>query len=164
MEDKEVWEEVPEFENYLVSNHGNVYGIKSREILNPKLHVSGNLRVRLYNRYENREFYIHHLVALCFFDHDTYMPGMHIRHRDDDLHNNHVSNLAPQKKFRRRRRKPEEMHTKGLKVMIVETGDIFSNAYACAQAVGGDVSTIYKCLRGERPKHMGYSYDYVRQE
>lgn len=156
--EEEIWLEIPLFNDYMVSNFGNVYNMKRGEIMTPKKHHRGYLRVVLRSRYETREFYIHQLVAMCFFS--DYREGMQIKHIDNDLGNNHITNLYPVKRKRRQRERP--VFVKGLRVRIVDTGEIFPNVYECARAVNGDASTIYKCLRGDRNMHMGVRYEYIR--
>lgn len=156
--EEEVWLEIPMFNDYMVSNFGNVYSMRMGELLRPKTHRRGYLRVVLRSRYEIKEYYVHHLVAMCFFA--DYREGMQIKHLDDNLSNNHILNLMPIKRRRRQRDRPE--FERGLRVRIVETGDIFNSVYACARHVDGDPSTIYKCLRGDRINHMGFQYEYIR--
>lgn len=38
----------------------------------------------------------------------------------------------------------------GVKVMVIETGDIFNSIAECAEWVGGDPSSISKCVNGYR--------------
>lgn len=154
--DKEVWAELSDYDEYLVSSYGQVYHMPSKNIINERFHERGFLKVRLYNNWGMKEFYVHHLVGLCFFD--DYRPGMHIRHNDGDKTNNHVDNLVP---ARRRRSSYEPGSKRGSRVRIIETGDTFLNAYACARYVEGDVSSIYKCLRGQRNHHRGFTYEYI---
>ena len=162
MEDREVWAEVPDFDEYLVSSHGQVYNMRRKVILNFREHTTaGYLKVRLTNGWETKEFYVHHLVGICFFEEDVYRAGMHIRHIDEDKTNNHVDNLEPAKTRRVGKNAHQPKHIRGSKVRIIETGEIFLNAYACARYVDGDVSSIYKCLRGDRNRHMGRTYEYV---
>lgn len=159
MEDREVWSELPGYSDYLVSDYGQVYNMRKKYILNGGLHTAGYVKVRLYNEERTREFYIHHLVALCFLN--DYRQGMQIRHIDGIRTNNHLTNLKLIKTKRSGGLTRKPKYVRGSKVLIIETGDVFINAYACARFVEGDVSSIYKCLRGERSQHMGYRYEYI---
>lgn len=47
------------------------------------------------------------------------------------------------------------------KVRIVETGEVYDNYILAAKAINGDRSCVYLCLNGTRPKHKGYTFEYV---
>ena len=44
---------------------------------------------------------------------------------------------------------------------IVETGEIFENAYECAKAINGNAQDIYRCLYGKTKTHKKYHYEVV---
>ena len=54
--------------------------------------------------------------------------------------------------------------TENREVRIVETGETFKNYREAAEAIGGNRSCIYLCLRGYRPHHLGYTFEYVEPE
>jgi hypothetical protein len=86
-----------------------------------------------------------------------------IRHVEDNS-NNHVLNL----RFRRGVRMgtlakhPKKARTR--RVRIVETNMVFLTVESCARYIGGDISSIYRVLRGERISHKGYSFEYHYEE
>ena len=45
-------------------------------------------------------------------------------------------------------------------VRIVETGEVYDNYIKAADAIGGYRACVYLCLKGLRPRHMGYSFRY----
>lgn len=45
-------------------------------------------------------------------------------------------------------------------VRIVETGVVYPNYIEAAKAVGGNRACVYLCLRGDRARHMGYTFEY----
>jgi hypothetical protein len=49
------------------------------------------------------------------------------------------------------------------KVMIVESGEIFASARACANYINGDYSAVYRCLRGNRETHLGFTFVYIEE-
>ena len=103
---EEVFKTIEGFEDYSVSNLGNVMSRKSNDIriLKPGHDAAGYLHVRIYprepifGRYKNgfmkpKLEKIHRLVAKAFLpepDKDVYME---INHNDGDKHNNDVTNL-----------------------------------------------------------------------
>ena len=46
------------------------------------------------------------------------------------------------------------------RVRIVETGNVYDNYVEAAKAINGNRACVYLCLKGERPKHLGYSFEY----
>lgn len=54
--------------------------------------------------------------------------------------------------------------TENRKVMIVETGEIFNNYREAAEAINGNRSCVYLCLKGYRKRHMGCRFEYIDEE
>ena len=44
---------------------------------------------------------------------------------------------------------------------IIETGEIFENAYECAKSINGNAQDIYRCLYGKTKTHKKYHYEVV---
>lgn len=156
MDDREFWEEVPDFPNYLVSTNGDVYNMRHRRSLQLQDHSGGYYKVCLYNENGRQEFLVHQLVAICFLA--SHRPNVRIKHIDGNGRNNRIDNLELTGTKRIRR---FGTPVRGGRVQIVETKEIFVNAYACARYLNGDPGSIYKCLRQERKTHLGYHYEYV---
>lgn len=53
---------------------------------------------------------------------------------------------------------------KGIKVEIVETGEIFNSISECAKSIGGSPGTIHDILRGKRNRtsHKGYHFKLIK--
>lgn len=85
---REYYLTIPGFENYEVSNLGNVRNKRTGRILIQMLNKEGGYyRVNLAGRHH----YVHRLVAMAFFDED--ITGKDVNHIDGDHWNNHLSNL-----------------------------------------------------------------------
>lgn len=88
-----VWAEVPDFENYEVSNCGHVrHGDK---MLKPLMHANGNYRVsriRIYKNCKQYKFLIHRLMAYAF---NLPKPddAIEVDHINRDSFDNKLSNL-----------------------------------------------------------------------
>jgi hypothetical protein len=160
---EETWEEVADFPNYVVSNYGAVVNKETKQPLKPRPDRNNRLRVLLYNEEGPDDQYIHQLVGVAFID--NFRQGMHLSHVSGNTEDNSVMNL------RLRRQRPESMdeirlaNAKrrdlwGKRVRIKETNEIFRNARDAAKYIGGDHSSVYKCLRGEQRKHQGYTFEY----
>ena len=88
----EVWKKIEGFENYEVSNLGNVrsnHYFKTR-MLNQET-VKGYLRVSLCKNNKVKRFLVHRLVAIYFIENKENKPC--VNHIDGNKKNNIVSNL-----------------------------------------------------------------------
>lgn len=78
---------------YQVSNFGNVrrlYKVKKGfGQLKPVEHTGGYSRLKLRNKGNDKDVYIHRLVADAFLEN----PKEHVNHKDKNKKNNHVDNL-----------------------------------------------------------------------
>jgi len=85
----EIWKEVSENRNYLVSNYGRVRGKRGMLMLQEK--ENGYLRVQLWENNKGKHRLIHRLVAKAFLPMDLFRNT--VNHKDFNKHNNHVDNL-----------------------------------------------------------------------
>lgn len=46
-------------------------------------------------------------------------------------------------------------------VRIIETGKIYSNYVEAANAINGNRSCVYLCLKGCRDNHLGFTFEYA---
>ncbi|QGZ17277.1 HNH endonuclease [Arthrobacter phage Giantsbane] len=163
--EQESWVVMSDFPNYMVSNHGRVINTQYNRQLTPRPNDKGYLRVTLCHEGKCREFYIHKLVAFCFFN---FPLEDQVIHYDGDTTNNSVSNLYLRKRVRQitsarplEGSETEEFRRQwGKRVRIVETGEVFRTVRDCASYINGDYSSIYAVLRGHRDSHRGFTYEY----
>ena len=102
----EIWKRINGFENYMVSDHGNVKSIKrlaphpkARErvalkrehLLKPFLNRKGYPMVKLYHDNKRKTVAIHRLVANAFIENPQFLPQ--VNHKDENKQNNNVNNL-----------------------------------------------------------------------
>lgn len=157
----EIWAVIKEFPDYAVSNLGNVMSLRYERLLSPRPNSYGHHRVVLYRDRVAFDAYVHHLVAAAFTT--GYEPGMQVRHRDNDQGNNEVTNLRfPSRGMGQLVRDPPAPRAR--RVVIVGIDLTFRTVEDCAAYIGGDPSTIYRVLRGERLSHKGYTFAYVEGE
>lgn len=161
---KEVWAEIKGFPGYAISNYGVVLSLAQNRKLKGRPNSQGYLRVTLWQEGVKREMYIHQLVGQAFFG--DWHDGMQIKHENGDKANNRVDNL----RLRMRRTADDKDFNPTYKyaaygrgVRIVETGETFRSVREAAVYVGGDYTSIYKVLRGQRLSHMGYRYEYTEE-
>lgn len=97
----EEFKEVKDFEDYYISNYGNLYKYsegnfrKINQNINSK---TGYLMATLYKRDENDKFIrrscrIHRLVAEAFLENSDPKKYTDVNHKDENKLNNHVDNL-----------------------------------------------------------------------
>ena len=159
--DDERWAPIDGYPNYVISTHGRVWNIPRDRELYPTVRRRGYLQVALSNHYGPKSFYIHQLMGMTFMD--VWRPRIQIAHLDLDKRNNHISNLYVRgESIKAARLREPRPHAR--RVQIIETGQIFRNAYAAARYISGDAQSIYKCLRGVQHKHLGYSFRYINTE
>jgi hypothetical protein len=85
------WKIIPNYPDYKISNHGEVYSIKLKRLLNPNKNLNGYFRINLIKNGKRHNNYIHRLV----FDSFVGIKNIknHIDHIDRNIINNHISNL-----------------------------------------------------------------------
>jgi|SaaInlStandDraft_6_1057023.scaffolds.fasta_scaffold08750_2 hypothetical protein len=76
--------------NYLISNFGRCFSIKTGKEISPT-NISGYKKVNLYNNKLNKQYYIHYLVYISF--NNDYINTKVIDHIDGNKLNNNLNNL-----------------------------------------------------------------------
>jgi len=88
---EEEYRTIKGFENYAVSNFGNVKNIKTERILKKALDRGGYFGVYFCKNYKNYYKNIHRLVAMAFIENTNNKNK--VDHIDNNKLNNHVENL-----------------------------------------------------------------------
>jgi hypothetical protein len=90
----EIWKTIEGYEDYDVSNYGNIRSWKytnSPRLLKPKSIGKGYLVVSLSKNAQIKQLSVHKLVGMAFINNPDNKP--HINHIDEDIKNNHSDNL-----------------------------------------------------------------------
>lgn len=87
----EIFKDIKDFENYQISNYGNVYSKNRKRLIAPQLTNMGYMRVQLWNKQVQKKFLVHRLVADAFIDNPENKQT--VNHKDSNRINNHVDNL-----------------------------------------------------------------------
>lgn len=162
--DYEVWVPVEGCPDYDISNMGRLYSRRSSQgLLKPGRYTSKDLPriVQLHNDNGYVVTPLHILVAYHFIP--SYVKGAQVIHVDGDKSNNAAGNLVCLTRGLPRDEYDVTTMRKYRPVRIVETGEIFPSVGLLADQIDGDRSTIYKCLRGEIKRHLGYTYEWVEK-
>ena len=87
----EEFKKIEEYENYEISNFGNVRNTDTGRILKPRKNTEGYYIVDLYKNGIMKNFYIHRLIGFAFIPNPENLPC--IDHIDRIRTNNLISNL-----------------------------------------------------------------------
>lgn len=170
----EIWKEVVDNPNYIVSNTGYIRR-KGRDVNKGYKHRDGYMCADLYQDNERQKKRIHRVVAEAFIPNPDNKPD--INHKDGNKLNNHVDNLEWVTKLENNRhgwgnglitpsrsmlgRSNPNAGRKGRSFRIVETGEVFGTMRECEEKTDCDNRHINDCLRGRQKTHRGYHFEYV---
>ena len=177
----EVWEYIPGFNNYMLSNYGRVWSITSRMFLKPKkLDREGHLGFCLHENGVAHYVYQHRLMVEVFMPNPDHYPI--VRHLNDIPYDNDPSNLAWgtrrdnwEDSVRNGTARPptDEIREKGFqktrKPIIgtnIQTGEIvrFQGQGEAGRILGIQHANIWKVLNKERHQAGGWTFKYVERE
>jgi hypothetical protein len=89
----ETWLKIPDYENYLVSNLGNVKNNISDNLLKPIIDRYGYGRIRLYKNAKWKNYRVHQIVAMAFLNHKIDGFKLVVNHINGIKNDNRVENL-----------------------------------------------------------------------
>ena len=87
----EVFRSIKEYDNYEISNFGNVKNKQTGRVLKPGKDTNGYYKLNLYKNGKIKKIKIHRLVAIVFIDNPLNKPC--VDHIDNQRTNNNLSNL-----------------------------------------------------------------------
>jgi hypothetical protein len=92
VDSSEIMKDIEGYEGiYAVTNEGRVWSYKKKVFLKPRKHTHGYARVMLFNNKNQKDFYIHRLVATAFLPNPNNKPE--IDHINSNRADNRLSNL-----------------------------------------------------------------------
>ena len=89
--DFEIFLPIKNYDNYFVSNFGNVKNSKTNRILKQDTHRQGYKRIKLSKNGKLKRFRVHRLVGMAFLENPDNKPM--IDHIDNNPANNNIKNL-----------------------------------------------------------------------
>lgn len=161
----EEWKKVKCFENYEISNLGNVKNSISGELLKQTLNTWGYPCVTLCNGNIRKNKTVHRLVAEAFIPNPNNLPE--VNHLDEDKTNNSVSNLSWVTKKEninhgtRTKRASEKRYKKVNQ--YTRNGELVNvwNSLKEAEEAGYSHTAISSCCNGKRKLHCGYAWGWA---
>ena len=90
-DEEELFKRIDGYDNYFVSNFGNVKNSKTNKILKPGNHIQGYKLINLYKNKKAKSFRVHRLVGMMFLQNPDNKSI--IDHIDNNPSNNNVKNL-----------------------------------------------------------------------
>jgi len=105
----ELWCEVEDYPNYMVSNMGKVKNVRFGRILKPAKISKGYLAVKLRENKKPKSYLVHRLVANAFLDPPDDEHQVFVDHKNNEKLDNNVGNLrwATHKQNSRNKQKKE---------------------------------------------------------
>ena len=155
---------INEFDNYAISNLGNIKNIKKGNILTPYLNTNGYLTYTFCQNGIKKTFRLHRLVALYFIDNPNNLP--YVNHKDGDKTNNKVENLE----WCTAKENDVHARSSGLKnqekpiiAKNIETNETltFKSVTEAGAFLGINKGTISKVLNGKRNQTHGYKFYFI---
>lgn len=155
---------INEFDNYAISNLGNIKNIKKGNILTPYLNTNGYLTYTFCQNGVKKTFRLHRLVALYFIDNPNNLP--YVNHKDGDKTNNKVENLE----WCTAKENDVHARSSGLKnqekpiiAKNIETNETltFKSVTEAGAFLGINKGTISKVLNGKRNQTHGYKFYFI---
>lgn len=156
----EIFKEIEGYENYQISNLGNVKSLKfgKERILKPAKDKGGYLTVDLFKQGKHKTYKIHRLVAQAFIENPNNLPE--VNHKDENPANNTIENLEWCTReyninFGTRTEKCSKQ------VLCIETGVIYPSTHQVERQLGFAQGYISNACNGKCKQAYGYHWKYV---
>ncbi len=155
---EEEWVVICGWPDYLVSTLGRVYSVKNDIVLKPGM-GRWYYTIVLFRRGERKSHNIHQLVAEAFVP--GWFEGAEVNHKNGIKEDNVDWNLEWGTHGDNMRHAYRTGLIPSRPVRIIETGEVFKNATACAKYIGGNLTNISACFYGRQRTHKGYTFEYA---
>lgn len=155
---------IENFDNYAVSNYGNIKNIKNGRILTPVVNKNGYYAYTFCQNGIRKNLKIHRLVALYFVENPNNYP--YVNHKDGNKLNNNINNLewcTPKYNDNHARKNGLKKQNKPIIAENILTNEviIFDSISECGSILGINKGTIHKVLTGKRNKTHDYKFSYI---
>lgn len=150
---------IKDYEDYAISEYGDIWSFKSNMFLKTWLNHRGYVVCILSRNGKKKNVRINRLVAEAFIPNPENLPQ--VGHDDDVKENNHYSNL-----YWTTNKENATHNGKHLKlcktIKCVENDKIFSSVGEAAAYANVKICTISNCLAGRSKSAGGLHWEYVK--
>ena len=155
--------EIKNYENYLISDNGEIYNIKKCCYMKPNLGKSGYYRIKLSNNGVKKIFLVHRLVAETYLKNEFNKPQ--VNHINGIKTDNNIKNLE----WSTRQENMQHAYKNGLmkgfyekahKIVInTQNGVFYDSLSDAANSLNMNYSTLRSMLQGHRfnKTHLKYA-------
>ena len=154
------------YDNYEVSNYGNVKNIKYNRLIKQVKDKGGYLIVCLSKNKKHKNFKVHRLVASVFLVNDDVINKTQVNHIDENKENNMINNLewvTPRQNINHGTCVERRAKNNSKKVRCVETGIIYSSTVEAGRANNCSHSDISRCCKGKQKHCGGFHWEYYNE-
>lgn len=160
----EIWKDIDGFENYMVSNKGNILNKITNKIKN-QYDGYGYNRVTLCKKGKTKHFQVHRLVASAFLE--KQQGKDEVNHINGNKKDNNVQNLEwcnrKENELHCYRNNPK-LHKTSIILQYDLNGNFIKEWFSIKEAEQTlNINNISKCCRGLREKAGGYKWKYKRK-
>nr|WP_302598402.1 NUMOD4 domain-containing protein [uncultured Cellulosilyticum sp.] len=162
------WKAVKGFENYEVSNKGQVRNAKTKKVLNPFILKSGDLQVTLY-KHGAKTRRIARLVAEAFIDNPNNYK--YIKHLDGNKKNNSSHNLVWCQMneldfFESSITKLKKTNSKAIQMLDLQGNLLgtYQSIQECSYKTGFGLDSISECANGKVKQVYGKTFKFIVED
>lgn len=146
--------DIQEYEGlYGITSCGRVWSYRSKKFLKPQIAGAGYYFVVLSKNGEQKQFYIHRLVAEAYIPNPDNLPE--IDHIDNNKEHNYINNLQWIS------HKSNVQKAQGKKIVCKETGEVFNSLRAAARFCDGNHHGIERAISSGNPYHNYHFYEVI---
>lgn len=166
---KIIWKKIKNFENYKISNTGEVYSIKTKKILKQCVNKYGYIEYCLKSEKKQKRQKAHRLVAQAFIPNPNNYSQ--VNHKDENKLNNCVENLewctpVYNSNYGTRGKRIAQKLSITLKKKVAQIEEnkiikIWDSALDAEKETKIFRSNICKCCKNERKTAGGFKWQYL---
>lgn len=152
------------FDNYAISNYGNLKNIKSGKLIKLQKKSNGYYYYTLCQNGIKKSLLIHRLVALHFIENPNNKP--YVNHKDGNKLNNYYANLewvTAKENDTHARNTGLKDQNKPIIAKHITTNEkiVFNSIGECSAILGINKGSIARVLNGKRKKCHNYNFKYL---
>ena len=152
------------YDNYEVSNMGNVRSLKGKIKLLKPHSVGGYLQISLCKNGKRKYHYIHRLVALMFIENDEPTVKTEVNHISEVKTENTVENLewcSPKQNANHGTRTERSAKARSKRVRCIETDVVYESTKDVERKTGLLCGNISNCCNGKRKTYGNLHWEWA---